>query len=39
MYFSESILNYWAEKWYHKPYSELTEEQQEDIKLYLTETL
>ena len=39
MHFSEYTLNFWAEKWYNKPYSELTKEQQEDIRLYLTETL
>jgi len=39
MYISRSLLDHYAYKWYNKPFDELTEEQQEGIRIYIEESL
>ena len=39
MYIKKSLLDYYAYKWYDKSYDELTDNQQEDIRTYIEESL
>lgn len=39
MYIKKSLLDYYAYKWYDKPFDELTEKQQEGIRIYIEESL
>ena len=39
MYIKKDLLDYYANKWYNKPYDELSEKEQELIRLYIEESL